>query len=355
VNFRDVRRSLRIEGKLLLLVAGSFLLPRVAGAVEPPAEQLFQEGKRLLAERAYDRACPLLAESYRLEPETGTLLAVGMCREGENKLASARAAYIAVAERAQREGRGDRVKFASERVKRLDVLVSTLLIVLPAGDEPTELEVELDGARVARETWRSPMPVDGGEHVVRVKALDGRAFTGTVSVAARGERHVLEIPALEPAAIPPAFAVQAPTPPAAEAPPSGQPVSGRGAAPDQPAPHHPFPSEVLAAGALGAGAALLGVGSYFLARAIAKNDSSTAACPDNVCSPEGERDREEALFAGDVATVTLISGGLLAAAGGGLLVYGAMKPKERPTPLAGVRVRLSVGATALGAEVAGAF
>src|SRR5689334_1948856 len=72
------------------------------------AEALFREGKQLMADGAFERACPKLAESYRLDPATGALLATALCYERANKLASAWVAYTDAAARAKTEGALDR-------------------------------------------------------------------------------------------------------------------------------------------------------------------------------------------------------------------------------------------------------
>ena len=81
---------------------------RAQNADEGAAESLFQAGKSLLEQKNYEQACPKLSESYRLDPGTGTLLALALCHEGEGRLATAWGEFAEVAARARREHRPDR-------------------------------------------------------------------------------------------------------------------------------------------------------------------------------------------------------------------------------------------------------
>src|SRR5262245_53123818 len=53
------------------------------------AEALFRQGKDLLAAGKTSEACPKLAESQRIDPAGGTLIALALCYEADGKTASA--------------------------------------------------------------------------------------------------------------------------------------------------------------------------------------------------------------------------------------------------------------------------
>src|SRR4051794_10074481 len=86
-------------------------------ADEARAEQLFRDGKARLASGDHAHACPMLAESYRLDPASGGLLALAVCHEREGRLASASREFAEVAARSHAESRPDREQAARERVQ----------------------------------------------------------------------------------------------------------------------------------------------------------------------------------------------------------------------------------------------
>src|SRR5271154_3787145 len=91
------RAPVRLPFCLVILASLGVIapVPATAAADEPSpantvlAETLFREGKELMAAKQFDAACPKLAESNRLDPGIGTLLALALCHEGEGRIASA--------------------------------------------------------------------------------------------------------------------------------------------------------------------------------------------------------------------------------------------------------------------------
>jgi hypothetical protein len=59
------------------------------GARRVGAEPVFADGRRLMAAGDYERACPKLAASQKLDPAIGAVLNLGACYEKAGKIASA--------------------------------------------------------------------------------------------------------------------------------------------------------------------------------------------------------------------------------------------------------------------------
>jgi hypothetical protein len=274
------------------------------------AESLFQRGHELFEAKRYAEACPLFAESYRLDPVSGALLALASCHEAEGKLASAWAEYLEVAARAAREGRADRAAAAKERAAALEPRLARLAV--SAGSElgaTPGVVVRRDGV-VVTAGFGVAVPVDPGEHSVEVTAPGRAPFSSRVSLR-EGETRLVAVPALAPLAS---------EPPGARPPPADgrkldepkRPVESEGS------PGSPLRAVGLVAAF--AGVATAGVGGYFGLRAITKNRESldSGNCRGNVCNAAGKVVREDALAAGNVSTVLFVVGGVLA--GGGLVL-----------------------------------
>src|SRR5262249_14269943 len=119
------------------------------------AEALFRDGKELLAHEDYEHACPKLSESFRLDPATGTLLALAICHEREGKIGSAWGEYTDVASRSKLESRPDREKAARAKANELEPRVSRITIAL------SDDAADIDGLVVQRNGVTLPGAVLG--------------------------------------------------------------------------------------------------------------------------------------------------------------------------------------------------
>jgi hypothetical protein len=119
-------------------------------------------------------ACPKLAESYRLDPGTGALLASALCYERAGKTASAWDAYSETADRAKREGNLEREKAARAKMGELEAKLSKLIVRFAAGAEARSVEVTRDGVVLSASLQGVALPIDPGEHVVEARG-PGRA------------------------------------------------------------------------------------------------------------------------------------------------------------------------------------
>jgi hypothetical protein len=311
----------------MVAVQAAAQAPDVAGA-----EALFREGKRLLEQGDYPAACPKLAESLRLDPATGTLLALAMCHESEGKTATAWAEYADVASRAKQEGRLDREQAARAKVAELEPKLSTLAIVpSPQAAAIAGLIVKRDGAVVGPAAWQTPVPIDPGEHRFEASAPGKVGWSASVVVGPNGDKKVVEIPNL---------ADEVATAPGIAAPATGE--AGR-----------PGLAGMQKAGIAVAvvGVAGLVVGVIYGLRAMGKNDDSKADCTGNACGEMGKALRLDAIEAGNISTIGFVAGGVLAAGGAAMYVLG--RPKE--TAGAAVHVAPTASASGLGVIVGGRF
>lgn len=83
------------------------------------AAELFESGKALFQAGAFAEACPKLEDSYRLDPSTGTLLALASCHERQGRLELAWEELTRARAIVQREGRKDRIEYVESLLAEL--------------------------------------------------------------------------------------------------------------------------------------------------------------------------------------------------------------------------------------------
>jgi hypothetical protein len=287
------------------------------------AEALFERGRDLLRSGQAALACPKLAESYRLDPATGTLMALAMCHEAENKLASAWAEFSDTASRAKIDGRADREEAARKRAAALRPRLSSLLVdVPPETSSIAGLEIRRDGVALGSATWGTAIPIDGGRYVVEASAPGRRAFRATVEVKVERDAATVRIPPLEVA--PSAGAASVLVAPPVPAPASPAPATNDTRQSDVP-PAASRGSSALTIGGVAvgiAGIAAWGVGGYFLATALGEKSDSDPGCDGNACDPVAYDQRKDMVRHGNFATAFGIGGAVLAGAGVTMILLG---------------------------------
>jgi hypothetical protein len=314
---------------LVLAFASALAMPaRAQSDRTARADALFAQGKQALEAGDFAHACPKLAESYAIDPSNGTLLALGLCHEGQGHTATAWRELRDAAGGAVKDGRTDRAQFALAHIAKLEPRLSTLTVVVPV-DAPAGIGVEVDGTALASGDWGRPVPVDPGHHEIVAHVGGRKPWATGVDIGPEHDAQTVRIGALvsDTPSPPSPVAVVAP-PPVATAPPPTSPTTDAAPAPDS----------APAAGAWkrptgwivgGAGVVALGVGSYFGASAISKSNAAKSQCSLSLCtSRSAVSENNDAKTAATISDVTL-GAGIVAVAVGAYLVLSA--PTASPT------------------------
>jgi hypothetical protein len=182
----------RLLGALWIAVAVAASTPATAG--EPSsaarADELFKRARSLMDELRYAEACPLLEESYQLDPAGGTLLNLALCHEATNRTKTAYDEYRLVLEKARADKRADRERVARDRMAGLEARVPAIIVRLAEQDR--DATVLLDGVKIEAGTT---VRLDPGRHELGVSA-PGRRTWQTSFEAKPFERPTFDVPPL---------------------------------------------------------------------------------------------------------------------------------------------------------------
>lgn len=341
----------------VLAVLGVVTVEQTATAGDSTlAETLFREGKALMKAGDLTAACPKLAESYRQDEATGTLLALAMCQEKKGELASAWTSFNAVIGRSEQEGRADRATAARARAAALEPRLSRLTVsVNPETASLQGLEVKRDNLVLPRAAWGTPTPVDAGEHVVEASAPGHERFHATRTISAESVEERVEIPTLAPAPSAPRTSLRSPTPRLEPAQPPRTPPATSNSINHKRAggtrESDTSTTRVVSFVTGGLGIVSLGVGAGFAIRAAQLNAAAVKAGCDpksHSCPPEILPQTKEIVQAGDLATGFVIAGSALAV--GSVVLY---LLSSDGTPSAQLDIGVLVGRPSAGIVVRG--
>jgi hypothetical protein len=272
------------------------------------AEVLFNDGVALMKAGDYDRGCPKIAESQRLEPRAGTLFTLAECLNKQGRSATALARYeeyLRVFSRLSAEARGKqrgREKIAEAQRVALAPKVPQLKLELPT-DAPAGARVEKDGVELGEASFGSWLPVDPGEHIFVVKTPNGGRQETKTTLAPGDKRELtLELP-----------------PAGKSVPPiTADPTEHTGGKTKQPQ------DRTLAWVALGIGGAGLVASAVTGAMVLSKKSTIDENCEDTACNTEGKSAADSAQTLALISTVSFAVG-VVGIGAGTWLMLGAGK------------------------------
>lgn len=175
-----------------------FYAPAAHADAIADAEELFRRAKALIAQGKHEEACPLLKESYRLDPGQGTLLNLALCHEQTGRVASAWGEFRAVEQQARVSSppKLDRAELARQHAEKLEPRISRVRIVAPPEAKAPGLAVKIDGEERAELLW-SGVPVDAGKRTVEVSAPGKKTKSFDITVEDGGSSQTVTLPRLD--------------------------------------------------------------------------------------------------------------------------------------------------------------
>jgi hypothetical protein len=283
------------------------------------AEELFNKAVELSEARKYNEACPLLAESQKLDPTPGTLFALADCEREAQQFISSVAhfkEYLTAYETMKpdvRKRHDQRANIARGHINDLGAKIPTLKLTFPGGP-PDGTAITRNGVAVSSMDLDSAVQLDPGEQVIVTK-VPGRQDAEQRITLAPGDKKVVE---LAPGA---SLTGDAPPPPIE---------------PDKPQSNARRTAGFVL---LGVGGAALALGGVMGGLAVGQKGVVEENCSGLDCNQTGYDAAQSGRTFGNVSTIGLIAGGAMAAAGAVLLITA---PKSKPK--SGLVTRFGAGA-----------
>jgi serine/threonine-protein kinase len=318
---------------MAMALASTLAPPLLAqtAADKAAAEGLFDQGRSLMQEGDFTKACGLLERSQHIDPAVGTLLYLAECYEKSGRTASAWATFREASDAASSAREPQRARTGRERAQRLEPHLSRLTIqVAPETQQLAGLTVDRRDKQIQAALFNVPVPTDPGEYSITASAPGYEPWSGTVTVPERAGRVSISVPALRKSSEPDKGAAAAvpiaPGPGAvgADKPAAAGDASGAALNPSTGSTETRSNAQrtmglvVGAAGVVG-----IGAGTFFGLRAFSKNGEAEDLCPNgpnSVCNDEkGLSLTSEARNAATAANIAFGVG--LVALAGGVVLY----------------------------------
>jgi hypothetical protein len=341
------RRSAVAVGLAASFSTLAFLQPVEARAEDPRlAVDLFQSARQLMNEGKFEKACPMLADSQKADPQPGTQLNLGVCYEKIGKTAPAWSVYTDL----EQSGGPLQKQAASAAIERLQPKLSRLKVEVcerPSFDV-SRLIVTRNGQELGPSSLGRPSPVDAGEYRIEAYAPGFERWSQSVTVSADGDLQSVELCLLKPEprlAPPPVSTASSKTRPA-------PPVPDASDTPRSVARGQKSNAGLYVSGGVSLGAAIFG-GAFALI-AASQESHAQGSCPNNRCDDSGWQKVRSAKRNADIATVAFAVAGV---AGTMTLYFAWHAPaaEQSRAPLKTSRIALSSRPSGAELSLVGAF
>ena len=296
------------------------------------AEMLFFTARGLMEAGRYAEACTKLAESYRLDAASGTLLNLAVCHASEGRVASAWGEFRQALSDARKANRLDREELAKEHIAKLEPELPFLTIVVPEAVKVRDMEILRNGVALGSGGWSTELPIDPGKVEITARAPGFLPKTKTVTIQKKQHLSVT-IEKLDPAPVTERIAIVEP----------GWSTKRK-----------------IGAGLFVAGLAGAGIGTYFGLKAMSQNDDANdlANCPfldgERRCYDTGAKSSSNANLSAWGSNIAFGLGAVALLSGTYLFITGKNtdEPGASPNPQQGAlsRIRFSVSPTVGGAS-----
>lgn len=280
---------------------------------ESVAESLFRQAREEMRQGNPRSACPKFEESYRLDPSIGTLLNLGLCEEARGRTATA---WTKLRQFLDSAPAGDsRLRLAQQKLNKLETQLPWLRLVVDDQGVEQVLLVQLDGVELRDASLTEAIPVNPGEHSVRISLPTGETNETRFHI---DTAEKLQLGLSAPARLrSPAAALAAPARPAMIGPP--RPLLAPPSATPTPPTSGRYRERAVAYAIGALGIVGLATGSIFGLMAIRDRRVVRDHCPNHECQDQtsleavesGSRNESKAELAFMAGALGLATGGVL--------------------------------------------
>lgn len=321
--------------KLLLALAVSVCATSPAFAEGNDAERVFQKGLEAMRAGDYEAGCPLLEESYRLDPLPGALFTLAECENAWGRWSASVAHYrtflsmMTTLPAARRERFEERRRIAVEKVATISAAMPEITVNVASAPNASGLVVKRNGAALDAASYGVTQKVDPGEYVFTAEASGQAKWERRYRLGERDRVHV-DVP----------WPLQG----AASLADKDRPIDD---SLDEPGRR---PSRTWVYIATGIGLAGIATGTVTGIVAISSKSDIDANCPNHLCNADGQRALQTGRTASLISTIAFPVG---AAGLGTAALLLLLSPSK--TESAGIRPSVMTANGGAGLLVEGAF